>query len=251
MTLKFTHIYLPALAVIWLGLFVDSLYIRQYTVHGQDITNALVFMAFLWIFFHVSKVTKQLMLFGVVIAYAGEYALAVGLGMYTYRLENVPHYVPFGHAIVYAGVYYITKEPWVRKHQQRVIQILYPTMIIYSTLWLVLAQDIFGFICMLIVLLLFKRMPETKLFFLPMFFMVVYLEILGTYYGCWVWPPVWFDVFTWIPSANPPSGIGVVYFAFDAACLLGYKLCNLQKWRRFRHIQRLQQKTVTLNSDKL
>jgi len=185
------------------------------------------------------------MFFGVFIAYAGEATLSLGLGMYTYRLENVPHYVPLGHAIVYAGVYYISKEPWVRKHQQAIIRVLYPTMILYSLAWLVFANDVFGFMCMLIVVLLFKRMPETKLFFLVMFFMVVYLEILGTHYQCWVWPPVWFDVFTWIPSANPPSGIGVVYFAFDAACLLGYKLLNIKKWHRFRSIQRAQLNSAT------
>jgi len=185
------------------------------------------------------------MFFGVFIAYAGEVTLSLGLGMYTYRLENVPHYVPLGHAIVYAGVYYITKEPWVRQHRQTIIRILYATMILYSLAWLVFAHDVFGFICMLVVVLLFKRMPETKLFFLVMFFMVVYLEILGTHYGCWMWPPVWFNQFTWIPSANPPSGIGVVYFAFDAACLLGYKLLNIQKWHRFRNIQRIQLQSAT------
>jgi len=238
--LQYKHIYLPALVVIWLGLFFDSISLSQHIAYGQTITNIIVLTAFAWIYCHVSRVTKQLMLFGIVIAYAGEVTLSLGLGMYSYRLENVPLYVPFGHTIVYAGVYYITKEPWVRKHQQHIVQWLYPAMIIYSSLWLMLTQDVFGFICMVTALLLFKRMPETKLFFLLMFFMVVYLEILGTYYGCWIWPPVWFDVFTWVPSANPPSGIGVVYFAFDAACLLGYKIFNLQKWRRFRRIQRAQ-----------
>jgi len=238
--LKFTHIYIPAMLVIWLGLFIDSTWMTQYISYGQGITNILVAAVFLWIFFQSSKVTRTLMFFGVFIAYAGEVTLSLGLGMYTYRLENVPHYVPLGHAIVYAAVYYITKEPWVRKHQQTIIKILYPAMLLYSLAWLILANDVFGFMCMLAVVLLFKRMPETKLFFLFMFFMVVYLEILGTYYQCWFWPPIWFDVFTWIPSANPPSGIGVVYFAFDAACLLGYKLLNIKKWQRFRSIQRTQ-----------
>jgi len=74
-----------------------------------------------------------------------------------------------------------------------------------------------------------------------MFFMVVYLELWGTYYQCWGWPPIWFDVFSWIPSANPPSGIGVIYFAFDAACLLAYKMFNLQKWHRFRQMQQFKE----------
>jgi len=175
----------------------------------------------------------------VVISYGGEVVFALGLGMYTYRLENVPLYVPFGHALVYAAVYYMTKERWVRKHQKRIISTLYPIIIIYATLWLIFANDVFGFVCMLVILVLFHRRPETKIFFSLMFFMVVYLELVGTYYQCWHWPSIWFGELSWVPSANPPSGIGVVYFAFDAGCLLCYKYLNLTSWRRFRAIQRI------------
>jgi hypothetical protein len=174
---------------------------------------------------------------GVPIALAGEVTLSIGLGMYTYRLENVPHYVPLGHAIVYASVYYITKEPWVRQHQAGIIKILYATMFFYSLLWLIFAHDVFGFACTLIAMYLFKKFPDTKLFFLIMFFMVVYLELIGTHYGCWVWPPVWFNQFTWMPSANPPSGIGAAYFLFDASCLLAYKILNPKRWMRVRSFQ--------------
>ncbi|MDQ7003554.1 MAG: hypothetical protein Q9N67_00960 [Ghiorsea sp.] len=235
--LKFTHIYIPGIIVIGLGLFIDSLYVAQFTDHGQNITNALVLAVFLWILWKSSKVTRFLMLAGVPIAFVGEVTLSIGLGMYTYRLENVPHYVPLGHAIVYASIYYISKEPWVRQRQQSIIKILYGIMFLYSLLWLIFAQDVFGFLCMVIAMLLFRRFPDTKLFFLMMFFMVVYLELIGTYYGCWVWPPIWFDVFTWIPSANPPSGIGAAYFLFDASCLVAYKIFNLQKWQRLRRFQ--------------
>ncbi len=239
LNLKFTHIYIPGFIVIGLGLFIDSLYITQFTSYGQEITNGLVFMVYLWMLLKTSKVTRILMLVGVPIALVGEVTLSIGLGMYTYRLENVPHYVPLGHAIVYASIYYITKEPWVREHQYRITKVLYIATIAYSTAWLIFAQDVFGFMCMVAALYLFKRFPDTKLFFLLMFFMVVYLELIGTYFGCWVWPPVWFDIFTWIPSANPPSGIGAAYFLFDASCLLAYKIFNLQKWQRLRRHQNL------------
>ena len=238
MHLKYLHIHGSLIVTLWLGLFLDSTYLSEFVPKNQFITNALVLIVFTWVFLHVSKLVQQLMIFGVVIAYIGEVTLSLGLGMYTYRLGNVPLYVPFGHAIVYAGVYYITKEPWVRLHQEKITRILYPLMIIYASLWLIYAHDVFGFVCMLFVLILFRRHPETKLFFLIMFFMVVYLELLGTYYQCWTWPSIWFDKLAWMPSANPPSGIGVVYFAFDAACLLLYKFRNPKKWVRFRQRQK-------------
>jgi hypothetical protein len=102
---------------------------------------------------------------------------------------------------------------------------------------LIFAHDVFGFACTLISMYLFKKFPDPKLFFLIMFFMVVYLELIGTHYGCWVWPPVWFNQFTWMPSANPPSGIGAAYFLFDASCLLAYKILNPKRWMRVRSLQ--------------
>ncbi|MDX8388423.1 MAG: hypothetical protein R8M46_07825 [Ghiorsea sp.] len=239
MPLKYLHIHGPLVVTLWLGLFLDSSFLAEYFPQNQLLTNGLVLMVFVWMFTHVSKTVKQLMLFGVGIAYLGEVTLSIGLGMYTYRLGNVPLYVPFGHALVYAGVYYIIKEPLIRQQQDKIIAALYALMFIYASAWLALASDVFGFVCMLLVILLFRRHPETRLFFLIMFFMVVYLELLGTYYQCWAWPSALFGTFAWLPSANPPSGIGVVYFAFDAACLLLYKLRNPKKWVRFRQLQKV------------
>jgi len=233
MPLKYAHIYGPVLVTLWLGLFLDSYIVAEYFPQNQLLTNALVILVFIWVFSHVSKVAKQLMIFGVFLAYAGEVILALGLGMYTYRLDNVPFYVPLGHALVYAAVYYMTREQWLRKYKQDINNTLYFLIILYATLWLIFAQDVLGFACMLIILLMFRRFPDTKLFFLLMFFMVAYLELVGTYYQCWAWPEIWFGKISWVPSANPPSGISVIYFAFDALCFLCYKLFNLNKWQRF------------------
>jgi hypothetical protein len=178
------------------------------------------------------------MLYGLVVALAGEVFFSLILEMYRYRLGNVPVYVPFGHALIYASVYYFVREPVVFRHRQRIIALLYPLMILYSTLWLLLAHDVLGFVCMLTVLLLLRRWPESRLFFLLMFFMIVYLELMGTAYGCWHWPPVWFGHFDWVPSANPPSGISVFYFGFDAGCLWLYKHLNRGQWCRMRAMQR-------------
>ena len=171
------------------------------------------------------------MLWGLLIALAGEAVFSLLLGMYSYRLNNLPLYVPFGHTIIYASVFYISKEPLIQKHKKSIIKTLYILMIIYSTLWLIFGNDLFGFLCMLVILWLFKRRPKSKLFFLIMFFTIVYLELLGTYYGCWSWPEIWFDKFSIVPSANPPSAISVFYFAFDMGCMLFYKLSNPKEYK--------------------
>ena len=199
-------------------------------------------LTFLWIYKHVSLQVKQLMLFGLIVALGGEILFSLVLGMYTYRLENLPIYVPFGHTLIYTSVYYLIKEPVIQEYKTEIIQVFYVLMIVYSTLWFLLGDDTFGFLCMLLILFLLKRYPFTKLFFLIMFFTIVYLELMGTYYQCWHWPLYLFDQFSWLQSSNPPSGISVFYFAFDAGCLWFYKRFNPTKWKRLKSFRRLKAK---------
>jgi len=230
--MKYLHIHALFLPILWLGLYLDSQLLNQ-----QWITNLLVLITFLWIYTQVSKQIKQLMLYGLIVALGGELLFSLVFGMYTYRLENLPLYVPLGHTIIYACVYYFVKEPTILKNRENIINFLYITMIIYSTAWLIFANDVFGFLCLVVILWIFKRRPQTKLFFLFMFFAIVYLELIGTYYQCWHWPETWFDKVPFVPSANPPSAISVFYFGFDAGCLWFYKKLQPHKWRRLKTIK--------------
>lgn len=241
-SLKYFHIYIPVLLFLWIGLFLDSLFFSKIYEHGQIITVILSLPIFAWVYKSVSKQVRQLMLFGIIVAALGEVVFSLLLGMYTYRLENVPLYVPLGHSLVYASVYYIAKEPLIRNNQERVMKFLYASMLLYSILWLIFANDMFGFLSTIAIVILFKRYYTTKLFFLIMYFMVVYLELLGTYYGAWSWPEVWFDKIEFITSANPPSGISVFYFGFDAGCLWFYKHYDAHRWARFRALRNLKRR---------
>lgn len=232
--MKYIHIYGLFFPLLWLGLYLDSILISQ-----QWLTDILVFISFLWIYSQVSSQIKQLMFYGLIVALGGELLFSLVFGMYTYRLENLPIYVPFGHAIIYACVYYFVKEPIILKHKKVIIKFLYIVIIIYSTAWLIVADDIFGFICLLVILWIFKHRPQTKLFFLVMFFAIVYLELIGTHYQCWHWPELWFNKISLVPSSNPPSAISVFYFGFDAGCLWFYKKFNPQKWQRFKAMKTL------------
>lgn len=234
--MKYLHIHGLFFPILWIGLYLDSQLVQQ-----QWMTNLLVFFTFIWLYTQVSKQVKQLMLYGLIVAIGGEYLFSLVFRMYTYRLENLPIYVPFGHSIIYACVYYFVKEPIILKHKEKIIQFLYIAIILYSTAWLIFANDLFGFLCLLVILWIFKRRPYTKLFFLFMFFAIVYLELIGTYYECWYWPEIWFDKIDLISSANPPSAISVFYFGFDAGCLWFYKKFQPQKWRRFKHIKALKE----------
>ncbi|MCK5903373.1 MAG: hypothetical protein KAG28_09520 [Cocleimonas sp.] len=235
--MKYLHLHGFMFLILLIGLFIDSVFIAQYFVYSQWISNLFVLFSFIWVYQYSSHQVKQLMLFGLIVALGGEVLFSLVLGMYTYRLGNLPLYVPFGHSIIYAGVYYLAKEPFFKAHQPLIVRWLLVSMILYSTLWLLFANDVLGFICMLVILGIFKWREKTKPFFLLMFFTIVYLELLGTYFQCWYWPSDWFNQFSWVPSANPPSGISVFYFGFDAGCLWLYKKFNPEKWKRLKALK--------------
>lgn len=237
--LQYKSIYIPVLLMLWFGLFIDSQSLAEQVHYSQWITNGLVLLCFAWVYLRVTSKIKKLMLYGVVLALFGEVVFSLLLGMYEYRLENVPLYVPLGHSLIYAAVFYIQKEKSIQHNKARVVSILYWGMIVYSSLWLLLDQDRLGFLCMLGVVLFLKTKSGNELFFLIMFFMVVYLELLGTYYQCWVWPDTWFSTVPFITSSNPPSGISVFYFGFDIGCLWIYKKLNRQKWSRMKSLRLL------------
>ena len=94
---------------IFIGLFIDSKYIVNTYQESQWIANLLMIIIFSIVLWKASQRIRELMIYAVLIGYGGEYLFSIGLGMYTYRLENIPHYIPMGHALVYIGVLYFIK----------------------------------------------------------------------------------------------------------------------------------------------
>jgi hypothetical protein len=72
-----------------------------------------------------------------------------------------------------------------------------------------------------------------------MYLAVAYLKIIGTSYECWKWPSTAFNYFTFLPSANPPTGISFFYFGLDLGCLWLYKKRHKIAWSRMKNVRRL------------
>lgn len=246
--LKYKHIYYPAFAGLWLALFVDSKFVSEFITYNQWLASVITLLFFLWVYSQVTKSIKLIMVYGLVLAALGESFFSLVLGMYTYRLENIPLYIPTGHCLFFIGTYYIMKEPLTQKYQDIIIRVLYPALIIYSCFYLFYLNDLTGFLFMLITLLVLYRYPVNKLLFLLTFVAAICTEHLGTYWQCWEYPSIWFGQFEWIPSASPPSGIGIFYSAFDVWCLWMYKLLNRQSWQRMRSIQKAANKKTTYSA---
>jgi hypothetical protein len=135
--------------------------------------------------------------------------------VYTYRLENLPTFVPPGHGLVYlAGM------------SLAVLAARRPTALLGmaiagATAWAVLgltvlpATDVSGAIgcTFLVVVLLVTRRPV----YAGVFLVVAALEIYGTAVGTWTWQSVVPGL--GIPQGNPPSGAASGYVVFDVLAL--------------------------------
>lgn len=157
---------------------------------------------------------------GVVVGFASliEYVCAGWLGVYVYRLGNVPAFVPPGHGLVYLAALCLGRSDWARRHTGLLLR---TTLLACGgwALWgLTLAPrpDVLGafwFGCLLV----FRRWGRSPLLYASAFLVVSFLEIVGTSLGTWAWQP--HDPTGLISIGNPPSGIAGGYAWFDAAAL--------------------------------
>jgi hypothetical protein len=220
-------------------LFFDSIYFSKNVTSSQILINILMLAGFFKMYFRSTPRVKELMVYAVVLGFGGEYLFSRGLNMYTYRLENVPLYVPIGHAALYGRIFMFSKASIVKKYHKAIEQLFAIVIAVFATVYLTFFSDVFGFVMTVCVFLLLWKRPKDRLFFYSMYFLVAILEIGGTAFGCWKWPSVGFEVFKFLPSNNPPSGISLFYFLLDIGCFFIYTKVHKITWARLGNIRRI------------
>ena len=157
----------------------------------------------------------------VVVAFASvvEYTFAGWLGVYVYRLHDVPWFVPPGHGLVYLGALAMGRSELFARNRRWLVPLTLAAAGSYALWGLVLSgrRDVLGafwFAC-LAVFLLRGRNP---LVFVGAFLVVTYLELLGTRLGTWTWQAR-DPILGIVAMGNPPSGAAGGYGFFDAAAL--------------------------------
>jgi len=240
------HVSLSTIGILFLwiggGLLIDSRFVFPYFAHSQWLANTIIVLLFGFSYFQATRKIREMMIYAVLIAIAGECFFSLLLEMYTYRLHNVPVYVFFGHALLYIAVLYFSKSVAVQANKTKLEIGMTVFIILYASFFLIFKKDVFGFILTGITLLILRKRPRERLFYLTMYLCIVYLELVGTYYGCWYWPPYALNLNdTFLSSANPPSGISFFYFGLDLGCLYFYKLRHNIAWKRMKNIRCLRQ----------
>lgn len=158
---------------------------------------------------------------GVVVAFATlvEYVASPGLGVYVYRFENVPAYVPPGHGLVYLSAYALGHAPFLRHRLGTAAAVVAVALGAWAAWGLLVAErtDVLGafwYGC----LLGFLAWGPSREVYVGAAVVVTWLELAGTRLGTWTWQPQ--DPTGWVPIGNPPSGSPGGYGWFDLVALL-------------------------------
>jgi hypothetical protein len=154
----------------------------------------------------------------VVVATSFEVIASLVWGMYTYRLHNIPMFVPPGHGLVYLTGLKLAESRLVRARPRATVAVALAIAVAWVVAGLAVPArpDLVGTIGagLFVVFLLRGRAP---LVYAGVFAAVAALELYGTALGTWVWVGVipWWH----IPQGNPPSGVAGGYVLFDVLAI--------------------------------
>jgi hypothetical protein len=154
-----------------------------------------------------------------VVAFAtvGEVTGSLIWGVYSYRLHNLPLFVPPAHGIVYLTGLALAHA--LRGHIRALVGVAAVAAATWGVLGLTVLprRDVAGAIGVPL-LLVFLWRGRNRAVYAGVFLVVASLELYGTAIGTWRWahdlPGLG------IPDGNPPSGVASGYVWFDVMALL-------------------------------
>jgi hypothetical protein len=153
----------------------------------------------------------------VVFATVGEVTGSLIWGVYSYRLHNLPLFVPPAHGLVYLTGLALAS---TFAHRARALVVVAASC---AAAWGLLGltvlphRDVAGAVGVPL-LLLFLWRGRNRAIYAGVFLVVATLELYGTAIGTWRWARELPGL--GIPDGNPPSGVASGYVWFDVMALL-------------------------------
>jgi hypothetical protein len=187
----------------------------QVGLHGQLALGALTWLVLTAFVVRLDRVRRLQVLGVVCFATVGEVTGSLVWGVYTYRLHNLPLFIPPGHGLVFlAGV---SLAGALRERTLVRAAALGAAGWALAGLTVLPRLDVAG-AAGVPLLLAFLWRSRARATYAAVFLVVAALELYGTAIGTWHWAATLPGL--GIPDGNPPSGVASGYVWFDVMALL-------------------------------
>ena len=226
---------LSILAFLAVLLAVDT----QVDVWQQLVLGAAAWAALWFACRGVAPELRAQALVVVVVATCAEIVGSIVWGVYTYRLENLPSFVPPAHGLVYLAGVALASRASVPGTQSRLVRIALVLVIAWGLAGVtVLPRADVGGALGAGLLALYLVRGRAPAIYAGVFLVVAWLELYGTALGTWRWAVE--IPGTGITQGNPPSGVAAGYVWFDIVALaLGPRVLVVARNVRERRVRAL------------
>ena len=190
---------------------------RGVTLHEQYVLGALTWLVLIAAAWTLSPQRRAQVAVVVAAATVGEVTGSLIWGVYHYRLDNLPLFVPPAHGLVYLTG--IALAASLRRHTRALVVAAAVASVAWGVAGLTVLPrlDVAGAVGVPL-LCLFLWRSRCRATYAGVFFAVAALELYGTAIGTWQWERGLPG--SGIPDGNPPSGVASGYVWFDVMALL-------------------------------
>lgn len=226
------------IATLWIPtLAFDSPKFAEIAFEGRSITTVLMIGLTFATFWLSSFKMKILMLIMIPLSWLGEYLCCVLMDMYDYQNNQIPIYVPFGHACLFSLGWNITQRSNILNYANHFKKWMLSFYIILFLIVIFYFQDTLSFALGILFFWALRRKGYIP-FYLLMSLLVLLLEIYGTQLELWAW-----DKKQWIfTTVNPPIGSMFIYIGGDIILgrLVRFLLRKSRSLKQKSHLRTLQ-----------
>lgn len=193
------------MATLALGLAADV----RTGILGQLAISLVFWAEFLWLCRLAEPRERARLVICLAVSTAGELFLSLAWGLYSYRLGNVPLFVPPGHVMMY-----LLALPLARRITPSASLAIASIAALYALTAALPGADTLALLLFAGLAVLMLAMPAERPLFAATLLACLALELYGTGLGVWTWGK---DV-PWLglTTTNPPALSGAFYGVRDA-----------------------------------
>ncbi len=189
----------------------------QVDLHGQLALGALTWIVLVTVASPLTAERRAQVAVVICAATLAELTGSIVWGVYSYRLHNLPTFVPPAHGLVFMAGLSLSEA--LRRHARAFVLVAAAGASAWGLLGLTVlprldAAGAFG----VPLLLVFLWRSRARAAYAGVFLVVAALELYGTAIGTWRWAEKLPGL--GIPDGNPPSGVASGYVWFDVMALL-------------------------------